>query len=263
MLHADPEDVQVTTQDNVDYYVHAAQLRAHSENSFGGLLTRPIGFWQRIAVAEESTVFNVVLHAVYGLDCGQYNPTDDEIISAVHALYSYGVPPARILSPATILFPLIISNLPNRTATEVLRFYALAGQYDFRDLAVYCSQFLLSLRVQSISSEIAQQMGVMYLKHLIFLLHGRRQELQNLLSRPPQTHLVIPECSPDRQAALERAWHLTGAWFIWNASIGKSAFLALHSRVSRRSLLLTTHDPRAHFRGTGGALFRAGRRANV
>lgn len=92
-----------------------------------------------------------------------------------------------------------------------------------RDLAVHCSQFLLPLRTYDISNELAVQMGVWYLKYLIFLRRGRVKKLQELLSRLPQAHLPIPQCKPERQAALVRAWQLTGAYFIWHGGADLTA----------------------------------------
>lgn len=128
MLHDGPEDVHATTQDDVHYDVHAGALLAHSENSFGGLLapTRPSSP-QCIAVPDESAVFNIVLHAVYDLDCAQYAPADTDVIAAVHALCTYGIAPARVLGPASALCALIVARLPTRTPAACLRFYALAG----------------------------------------------------------------------------------------------------------------------------------------
>lgn len=220
MLRIASEDVQVVSQDNVSFYVHALQLLVESDNFFGGTLVYPFGPSQYIVVTEQSSVFNIVLHAIYNLDCACYDPPDADIISAVHALQKYGIQPARLLGSTTALFQVIVSRLPDRDVAATLSLYALAGQYDMRDLAVHCSQFLLPLRTYDISNELAVQMGVWYLKYLIFLRRGRVKKLQELLSRLPQAHLPIPQCKPERQAALVRAWQLTGAYFIWHGGAG-------------------------------------------
>lgn len=239
-LRISSEDVQVVSQDNVYFYVHAVQLLAESDTFFGAMLVFPFGPPQHIMVAEQSSVFNIVLHAIYNLSCARYDPTDEDITSAVHALQKYGIPPARLLRPSTYLFQVILSRLPFRNLAATLSFYALSGQYDMRDLAVHCSQFLLPLRAFDISNEIATQMGVWYLRHLIFLRHGRARKLQALLSPLPHGHLPIPQCEPERQAALARAWRLTGAYFIWNGGAGQFFFFCY--RLQRADSLVD-HRP--------------------
>lgn len=242
----------MVSQDNVYFYVHAVQLLAESDNFFGAMLVFPFGPSQHIMVAEQSSVFNIVLHAIYNISSALYDPTDEDIISAVHALQKYGIPPARLLGSSTNIFQVIISRLPFRNLAATLSFYALSGQYDLRDLAVHCSQFLLPLRAVDISNEIATQMGVYYLRHLIFLRRGRAQKLQALLSPPPHAHLLIPQCEPERQAALARAWRLTGAYFIWNGGAGQFFFFCY--RLQRADSLA---DHRPYFYCIGCALLAA------
>lgn len=199
------------------------QLIQFSDNFFGEMLVvpHPLDPMQELTVTEPSNVFNVVLHAVYNLNCAQYNPSDEDVMAAIDALSKYSVALNKVAVPATPLFALITSRLGDRDVTRVLQFYALAGHYGLNDLAVHCSQYLLPLRAREIPPPLAEQMGVRYLKHLIFLRLDRVEKLREILSQPPQEHLPIPQCSSAQPAALARAWSLTGAYFMWEARAGE------------------------------------------
>ena len=212
------------TTDNVFFYVHSHLLLAASENRFRELLPtsqQPSNVQDPvISVPEYSSVLNIVLHSVYDMSCVHYSPSFATIITAVNRLPLYGIPPTRRITPSTHLFSLLLSHAP----LYPLELYALAASHDLYDLAVSTSSHLLSFPLASLTDEMAQHIGPIYLKRLFFLHFGRSDALKRVLLPPPQPHPPTPFCDFSEQKKLTRAWALASAYLAWDARPGYSIF---------------------------------------
>jgi len=215
-LTTPPETILLTT-DSVFFYVHSQLLLAASENRFRQLLLpsqQPLDEQDPIIhVPENSTVLNIVLHTVYDISCAHYSPSFAAIVTAVNRLSVYGIPPKKRILPSTPLFSLLLSHAP----LYPLEVYALAASHDLYDLAVSASSHLLSFPLASLTDEMAQHIGPIYLKRLFFLHFGRSDALKRVLLPPPNQHQPTTFCDFSEQKKLTRAWALASAYLAWDA----------------------------------------------
>ena len=220
---ASPPDTVLLTTDNVFFYVHSHLLLAASDNRFRELLQQHSNAQDPvISVPENSTVLNIVLHSVYDMSCVQYSPSFSTIITAVNRLAVYGIPPKTRITPSSYLFSLLLSHAP----AYPLELYALAASHDLYDLAVATSSHLLSFPLGSLTDEMAQYIGPIYLKRLFFLHFGRSDALKRVLLPPPHLHPPTPFCDLAEQKKLTRAWALASAYLAWDARPGKIFYLS-------------------------------------
>lgn len=219
-----PPDTVLLTTDNVFFYVHSEFLLAVSENRFRELLLlsqRPSSDQNPIIhVPENSTVLNIVLHTVYDMSCVQYSPSFAALVTAVNRLPVYGIPPKKRIAPSTPLFSLLLSH----ASSYPLELYALAASYDLYDVAASTSSLLLSFPLASITDEMAELIGPIYLKRLFFLHFGRSDALKRVLLPPPHPHPPTALCDFTEQKKLTRAWALASAYLAWDARPGKIVF---------------------------------------
>ncbi|TFK43589.1 hypothetical protein BDQ12DRAFT_186767 [Crucibulum laeve] len=212
-----PPDVVLLAADNVFFYVHSHVILSVSENGFRGQLPAPPPSTKDqdiiLAIPETSTVLNVLLHAIYDMSCAHYSPTFATLVSAVSHLPLYGVRPKSRILPATPLFTLLLSHAP----LFPLELYALSASFDLYDLAVSTSSHLLSFPLSSLTDEMAERIGPVYLKRLFFLHFGRSDALKRVLLPPPHPHAPTPWCDFTEQKKLTRAWALASAYLAWDA----------------------------------------------
>ncbi|CAA7259713.1 unnamed protein product [Cyclocybe aegerita] len=210
-------DTVLLSSDSVFFYVHSHILLAASENGFRGLLPAPPpsseGQDPILNVPDNSTVLNVVLHGVYDMSCAHYSPSFATLVTAVNRLPVYGISPRSHIAPTTPLFSLLLSHAP----LYPLELYALAASYDLYDLAVSTSSHLLSFPLASLTDEMAERIGPVYLKRLFFLHFGRTDALKRVLLPPPHPHAPTPFCDFTEQKKLTRAWALASAYLAWDA----------------------------------------------
>ncbi|KAF9006435.1 hypothetical protein BDQ17DRAFT_1351736 [Cyathus striatus] len=212
-----PPDVILLSSDNVFFYVHSHILLAASENGFRALLPPPPSTSSDhdpiITVPEASAVLNVLLHTFYDMSCAHYSPPFATLVAAVNRLPMYGIRPKSRIVPATPLFSLLLSHAP----LFPLELYALAASFDLYDLAVSTSSHLLSFPLASLTDEMAERIGPIYLKRLFFLHFGRSDALKRVLLPPPHPHAPTPWCDFTEQKKLTRAWALASAYLAWDA----------------------------------------------
>ena len=177
-----------------------------------------IGLGPILPVPERSSVFNVMLHAIYDMSCIRYSPSFDTLVEAVSALITYGIAPKNVITSTTSLYHVLLTH----AASRPLDLFALASQHDLNDLAVATSTHLLSFSLSTISDEMAQRIGPIYLKRLFFMHLGRAEVLRSILLPPPYPHTPTPECSYSQQITLTRAWTLASAYLAWDARAGAS-----------------------------------------
>lgn len=229
-----PPDTIFLTTDSVFFYVHSQFLLAASENRFRELLPpspQPSDAQDPvIPVPENSIVLNILLHAVYDMSCVHYSPSFAALVTAVNRLPVYGIPPKKHIAPSTSLFSLLLSHAP----LYPLELYALAASHDLYDLAVSTSSHLLSFPLASLTDEMAQHIGPIYLKRLFFLHFGRSDALKRVLLPPPYPHPPTPLCDFTEQKKLTRAWALASAYLAWDARPGKkkSSYFSVYSPPS-------------------------------
>lgn len=210
-------DVILVSSDSVFFYLHTHVLLGASENGFRLLLPvpeedRP----EHITVPQTSEVFNIILHAVYDISCAHFSPSFETVVTAVHSLPTYGITVKDRIAPSTQLFRLLLLYAP----PFPLELYTLASSYDLYDLAVPTSSYLLSLHLASLTDDVAEQIGPIYLKRL-FLLHiGRSEALKHILLPPPFPHPSTLLCDIVDQSRLTRAWTLASAYLMWNVKPG-------------------------------------------
>jgi hypothetical protein len=214
---ATQHDTVLLTTDNVFFYVNFHLLLAASENRFCELLPTSRQPSNVILVPENSTVLNIVLHSIYDLSCVHYSPSFAAVITAVNRLPVYGMSPKKCIAPSTQLFSLLLSHAP----LYPLELYALAASHDLYDLAVSTSSHLLSFSLSSLTDEMAQLIGPIYLKRLFFLHFGRSDALKRILLPPPHPHPATSFCDFAEQKKLTRAWALASAYLAWDARPGK------------------------------------------
>lgn len=220
-LQSAPPDTVCLSADAVFFYVHANALRQASNNAFHSLLPaqskhpNPV-----IDVPESSAVLNLILHLIYDLPCAHYSPPFSQLVSAVKRLSYFGIDPMSAIVPNTHFYTLILSHAP----LYPLELYTLAANYDLYDLAVSTSSHLLSFPLSSLTDEMAEAIGPVYLKRLFFLHFGRSDALKRILLSPPHPHPPTPSCDFADQKKLTRAWALASAYLAWDARPGMPCF---------------------------------------
>ncbi|RPD67814.1 hypothetical protein L226DRAFT_401057 [Lentinus tigrinus ALCF2SS1-7] len=213
-------DTVFRSSDNIFFYVHRAVIQEKSSNDWSNRLpylpasTYPNeegGMNQVIALPESAAVLNVLLHAIYNISCAPFSPSIHDLVSAVDAMETYGVPAKDVVLPSSALYGLILSNAP----LAPLAAYTLAAQHDLHSLAVQTSTHLLSYRLMSLPETTAEQMGPLYLKRLFILHSARLGALKRLLLQPPQPHPPSQTCGSVEQTKLTHAWMLAAAQLAW------------------------------------------------
>lgn len=111
------------------------------------------------------------------------------------------------------LFSLLLSFAPHRPIDT----FVLAAAYGLEDVAVASSAHLLSFSLSTLTDELAERMGAIFLKRLFFLHLGRMEALKALLLAPPRPHLETQDCNASQQMTLTRAWALASAHLVWDA----------------------------------------------
>ncbi|KXN83680.1 hypothetical protein AN958_00821 [Leucoagaricus sp. SymC.cos] len=213
-------DTVLLASDGVFFYVHASIILASSSNHFNSLLPPEPGEKEgqdpMLSVPEHSTVLNVILHIIYDISCAHYSPPFPTLVTAISRLPVYGVCPRQIIVPSTPTYALLLSHAP----LFPLELYALAASYDLYELAVATSSHLLSFPLATLSDEMAERIGPVYLKRLFFLHFGRSDALKRVLLPPPHPHAPTPWCDFNEQKKLTRAWALASAYLAWDARPG-------------------------------------------
>ncbi|KIL59652.1 hypothetical protein M378DRAFT_84807, partial [Amanita muscaria Koide BX008] len=214
--HSMGSDLCFSSSDMVLFYVNSQVILAASEKAFSSLLSDTLSNEKYrntvINVPEESVVLNVILHALYNLSCAQHSPALQTLLTAVNQMPFYDICVRKHVSPGTPLYQLLLSQAP----LYPIDIYSLAAQHCLEDLAVNTSSHLLSYSLSSITDEMAQRMGAIYLKRLMFLHLGRNTALKNILLIPPPPHPPTKECNFTDQKNLTRAWALVSAYLAWD-----------------------------------------------
>ncbi|KAF5388260.1 hypothetical protein D9615_000363 [Tricholomella constricta] len=210
-------DAVLLSSDHVFFYVHSHILLRASDNDFHSLLPPPPSSSKHhdpiVDVPESSAVLNIILHTIYDMSCAHYSPSFSHLCTSVKRLPYYGVHPKSCFTPTTPLYTLLLSHAP----LYPLEIYTLAASFDLYDLAVSTSSHLLSFPLSSLTDEMAEAIGPVYLKRLFFLHFGRTDALKRVLLPPPHPHPPTDSCDFSDQKRLTRAWALASAYLAWDA----------------------------------------------
>lgn len=206
-------DLVLKSLDHVLFHVHHYRILSASDNAFAMLCEAPLelNFSEydtrplTVVVPESSTILNIILHAIYGMDSLRYCPSFEIISSVLDAFPRYGLSAKLYAAVGQPLYPLVVSCAPYCPIDT----YALAAAHDLADAAVTASAHLLSFHLPMLSDEHAVRMGPIYLKKLFFLHLGRMAALKRVMIQPPSMHSETPDCSTADQERLTRAWALT------------------------------------------------------
>jgi len=197
-----------------------------------------------LTVPEHSSVFNIVLHAIYDTPCTQHHPSFDTLVEVISALITYGITPKNAITPSTPLHDILLTH----AASRPLELFALASQHDLEDLAIATSPYLLSFSLSTISDEMAKQMGPIYLKRLFFMHLGRAEVLRSILLPPPYPHNPTAACGYGQQKNLTRAWTLAAAYLAWDARAGALEDVIYIVFYTQRMNLIRPFNQRNPFR---------------
>ncbi|KAF7760879.1 hypothetical protein Agabi119p4_10288 [Agaricus bisporus var. burnettii] len=213
-------DLIFSTSDMVIFYAHSQVLRCFPSEAFGKVLwgqnedhTSMTGSDVIHQISDSSAVFNVILHALYGTSPARNSPSFEILAAAVCRMQFYGINPKDVITTLTPLYHLLLSYAP----LFPLDLYSLAGHYGLESLAVATSSHLLSYPILSVSDEMAERMGPIYLKRLFCLHFSRINALKQTLLTAPYPHPPTKECTFTQQKALTRAWALASAYLAWDA----------------------------------------------
>jgi hypothetical protein len=206
-------DLIIITHDGVCFYLHSHRLLSASDNGFGGLL--PTLSVYPLHTSESAAVFNVAVHAIYGLAFSQYESKLSDICDAVNALARYGA--MGVAAPGTFLYQVLTSHIPDHP----FEVYKLAGAHSLDELAIAASAHLHSLPLWSVSDEDASRVGAVYLRRLFFLHLGRTEALKRLLAVKPNMHQPTATCRYEQQMTVNRAWAVATAYLSWGARAGQ------------------------------------------
>jgi hypothetical protein len=220
-----PPDLVMLSSDSVFFYVHSHVIMVASDNSFGSLITPALSVGKDqmtplISVPESSTVLNIILHCIYEISCAHYCHSFDALRTAINAMPCYGISVKTRIIPSNPLFNLLLSHAP----LHPLDLYALAASHDLYDVTVSTSPHLLSFSLATLTDEMAERIGAVYLKRLFFLHFGRVDALKRLLLSPPHPHAPTQWCDFAEQKKLTRAWALASAYLAWDARPGACVF---------------------------------------
>jgi len=230
-----PEDVTVVSLDLIQFHVHQTCLLAATSNLFNGFMPIASGLlrqqldWEQdveevqglaiINLPEVASVINVLLFAVYNripstsaLDVSSTSLSDMRLV--IVALKTYGIPIQTSVSETSLIFATFGSYCP----IAALQVYTIAASNapDLHALAVYASQFLLSLDLSTISDEVAVEMGPSYLRRLFVLHMERVHVLKRLVVVLPRPHRSSPHCDDTDGVALKEAWAYATAYLLWS-----------------------------------------------
>ncbi|KAJ7599117.1 hypothetical protein C8J56DRAFT_1158127 [Mycena floridula] len=207
------KDLTVVSNDSVVFCVCSSILFAASSNRFGGLDSSS----PHVQLPDPASTVNIILHLVHDMPLSEL-PTFDTLSAVVQRLPFYGLAPKAYISPTKPLFEHFLSY----AAIDPLEVYALAASFDVHELAVAASSYLLSLSFATVTDEMAQRIGSVYLNRLVRLHLKRLERLKCLILSPPRLHPQTDSCSFVKQRDVISAWTMRAAALAWEVNPGLS-----------------------------------------
>ncbi|KAF5363366.1 hypothetical protein D9756_001054 [Leucocoprinus leucothites] len=240
-VHSTVSDLLFVSSDCVLFYVHSWVLERFpnaptafqklnsgpdtpclSQITTEQLVSDPVD--KLIAIPDDSSVLNIILHLLYGTSSAQHSPSLETLVTAVDRMPFYDIEPKDRITPHTPLYDLLLSVAP----LSPLQLYTLAAHHDLYELAVATSSHLLYYPLLQLPEVTAERMGVLYLQRLFNLHLTRFSALKQILFTPPKQHVPTKYCNFEEQKKLTRAWALVSSYLAWDAR----ADLSTHSLQS-------------------------------
>jgi len=225
------QDFVLVSDDSVLFQVSSSLLLEASVNRFGSLI--PSSKVQCVGLPDTASVLNILLHSLYNISF-QDSPSLEASIAAANRFPFYGISPRAYIVPLKPLYKIFLSYAP----IFPLDVYALAASLDLYDLAAAASSYLLSFSIATISDEMAERIGSVYLNRLVHLHAARMQALKALVLAQPHPHPESISCSFAEQRKLIHAWTMVAAPLAWEATpdlsskVIESNFGALENQLS-------------------------------
>ncbi|TCD60426.1 hypothetical protein EIP91_010078 [Steccherinum ochraceum] len=230
-------DILLISSDHVLFYAHSVFLLSSSDNELNGLLGGDAartgsGVTARsicVGVPVDSTLFNVVLHTIYGMSCRQFKPSLETLLQAVKTLKTYGIAIDQVVEHNTPFYDHIVAESSQRPVEVFL----VAAENSLETLAVTTSAHLRSFLLSQITDEMVERMGPRYFNRLLKLHGDRMNYLKRLLLDAPKPHEEAVGCGVVEQRVLAQAWALARAFLVWKikpdlpASVLQSTFGSL------------------------------------
>ncbi|KAH9478582.1 hypothetical protein JR316_0009039 [Psilocybe cubensis] len=213
----DPEtDTVFMSSDNVYFYANYKTIVEAEPNAFLPCIVAPLSDQRYrssvIYLDAPSPELNVILHALYKTSPATNSPTFEVLVRAIDRMPRYGLLAETLIASGTPIYELLLSHAP----LYPLDAYALAAHHGIAALASTVSTHLLSHDMRTISDDMAERIGPIYLKRLLLLHTNRFRALKDILLRAPIPHPETPECSFTAQKKVTRAWALVSAYLVWD-----------------------------------------------
>jgi len=157
--------------------------------------------YRTLFAAEYSTVFNIVLHLVYGISCDRYGPDVDTLSEVLTALPGYGF---KSPEPSSEFWVLLLNQAP----LDPLRVFSIGANPAMESVCCLASQYTLTIPLSALTESDALTTGALYLRRLFFLHLGRLEALKRIIKAPPEQHPPTATCSLDDQRPVLVAWRL-------------------------------------------------------
>jgi hypothetical protein len=212
-----PTDCVLLSSDQTYFFLSSKILFSQSSNAFMGLLWSPdTTFLPRPKCAPDTAfILNILLLSIYGVSCSQFDPSFEQLDTAINRLCAYGVSPSELITKNHPLFGLLLTH----ASFTPLDVYALAASHLLEDLAVASSSHLLSLRLSTITDEVCLKIGAVYLKRLVDLHLDRMDALRAALIVLPDYHQPTVLCQftgdGETQSRMRTAWARGVADLTW------------------------------------------------
>ncbi|KIO23177.1 hypothetical protein M407DRAFT_215272, partial [Tulasnella calospora MUT 4182] len=161
-----------------------------------------------------SSVLNILLHILYGLNCERYAPSLDVIAHVLESSYPrYGLQIIGAGDPSGI-GALILKHAP----AAPIRAYSLAASQAMEDICVASSEFTFQVTMDTVSEADALRMGPIYLWRLFMLHDNVLETLKKLMALLPSLHQPDESCTWKDQQKLMIAWRETTGSIICKAA---------------------------------------------
>lgn len=191
-----------------------------------------------VALPENSQILYIVLHCLSNDSEIHFPrpPAFSDLCDTFEALEVYGFTPLeQYVSPQTTLFRLLLEHATLSARGDLdadvghsagkfdaaLRVYTLGATRNIYNLAAAASEHLLAFPISSLSDEMAEQIGGLYVWRLVCLQNGRVDALAALLRPPlpifPSDHAIRCSdhtCDANGLEELGKTWSFASAYVL-------------------------------------------------
>lgn len=220
-------DASLLSSDGVFFCVHLKTIRRHSPEAFQAFLNASSHQTGPVALDCSSEKLNIILHTLYDMPLGAYQPGLDIVAAAIDHMPKLGITVNQVIYPECAMYQHIASYTPLRP----LDVYAMAAHHDVHALAVHASSDLVNLDMRAISEDVSVRMGSLYLLKLI-RLHAKRSEAlkaQLFVALPAHPLARIDTCSFRQHQLAIQIWAQFCADPMWHTRPSTLINLRFHA----------------------------------